>query len=565
MDLPSAVQRYIRPGMAIQAGACFSFPNGFFREMLRQFWGKRGDFTLISSVAVSANLALFVHGGLCKKVIASFMGDGLPYPGPNPVFQRAHREGVVEFEHWTMLTLNQRLAAGAMNLPFFPTRSMAESSIALERDSEFTVIEDPFEKGKIGLVKALKPDISIIHGLAADEEGNILLTPPFATSLYGAMAAREGVIATVEKVVDLDLIKRHADSLVKIPASAILCVCEVPFGAHPLGCHNFGISEINGYGEDVPYMLELREACKKKEDLNEWIERWILNCKTPGEYLEKLGESRCSLLIDQIKISSTDQREISELKPPENMAPLSEKEKMILAGTRKIAEIAIKEDYQSILAGIGASSLACWVAYYLLQREGVATSLMSEVGSFGYKPFPGDPFVFNMKNLPTSSLHTDTMTIMGIFLSHGKNRCLGVLGAAQIDREGNINTTVIPEKNLFLLGSGGGNDIASQAGEVIIIAQQSKNRFLERVPYITSPGKRVTTVISQFGIYKKREGELVLTEVLAGGESIEEEARRAKDNCGWPLKISPELKWSSDPSPPEIAILRGFDPKKYFL
>ncbi len=243
----------------------------------------------------------------------------------------------------------------------------------------------------------------------------------------------------------------------------------------------------------------------------------------------------------------------------------NETEKMILTASRKIMEKVKTSKYNVILAGIGASTLASWVAYYLLLKEGYEIDLMSEVGMYGYSPLLGDPFIFNLRNLLTCRMKHDTLTILGIFLRgcHG----LGVLGAAQVDRKGNINTTLMRDRNLFITGSGGGNDVVTLSEEVIVVAEQDKRRFPERVQYITSPGENVTAVITQFGMYEKmdKDGELILTGVLGNEAEKEERCRLAKENCGWDLKIADKVKNLPDPSSLEISLLRRFDPDGYFL
>ncbi|MBW1888546.1 MAG: hypothetical protein JRI52_09395 [Deltaproteobacteria bacterium] len=77
---------------------------------------------------------------------------------------------------------------------------------------------------------------------------------------------------------------------------------------------------------------------------------------------------------------------------------------------------------------------------------------------------------------------------------------MGILGAVQVDRFGNLNTTKIPDASLFLMGSGGANDVASGARELLLCVNQDKGRYLEQVPYITSPGKNVRTVVSNMGV-----------------------------------------------------------------
>jgi len=120
---------------------------------------------------------------------------------------------------------------------------------------------------------------------------------------------------------------------------------------------------------------------------------------------------------------------------------------------------------------------------------------MMGVGAIGFQPLPGDPFLFALQNVPMALMTTDTLTTPGMVVGNEHARCLGVLGAAQVGRQGNLNTTRLPDGS-FLMGSGGANDVASTATEVIVVARQSRSRFVEHVNYITSPGARVSTVIT---------------------------------------------------------------------
>ena len=95
---------------------------------------------------------------------------------------------------------------------------------------------------------------------------------------------------------------------------------------------------------------------------------------------------------------------------------------------------------------------------------------------------------------------------IGVFTAGATNRCIGVLGGGQVDRFGNINSTWMNE-DLYLTGSGGANDVASGAKEVVVVMQQSARRFLEKVPYITAPGHAVRTLVSTMGVFQKLQGE----------------------------------------------------------
>ena len=152
-------------------------------------------------------------------------------------------------------------------------------------------------------------------------------------------------------------------------------------------------------------------------------------------------------------------------------------------------------------------------------------------------------------------------------MAGAQNRCVGCIGAGQLDKHGNINTTLIPRVS-YLTGSGGANDICSAAREVLVTALSGKNRFVESLPYLTSPGKRVRTVVSDVGVMEKSEGEdeLVLTGYFPKPRKSEDEiVGQIRDRCGWELKLSDKLKKSDVPDLEELKLLRIFDPRRQFL
>jgi acyl CoA:acetate/3-ketoacid CoA transferase beta subunit len=238
---------------------------------------------------------------------------------------------------------------------------------------------------------------------------------------------------------------------------------------------------------------------------------------------------------------------------------------MVIAASRLLAEKVKANGYQTFLAGVGSSNLAAWLAAYQLKQDGVPIELMAEAGMVGYLPRPAEPFVFSFRNFPSCKMLTDIFHVMGIFMGGRHNRCLGSLAAGQIDKHGNINSTIIPGVT-YVTGSGGANDIASSAQETLVTLAQTRNRFVEKVPYITAPGSRVRTVVSDLGVYEKVEehGELVLTGVYAGQPEAEA-VRTAKESCGWELRIAPALRRFDPSDSDELRLIRLFDPRRYFL
>jgi acyl CoA:acetate/3-ketoacid CoA transferase alpha subunit len=131
MELSEAIRRFVKPGMSINPVMMQSRPTSALHELCRQFAGKDPGFEFISS-SMSGNYLQLAHLGLVRKAIVSFAGEGYPTPGPSPITRWALERGGFEIENWSMLTISQRLLAGALDVPFMPTRSLVGSTMAVE-------------------------------------------------------------------------------------------------------------------------------------------------------------------------------------------------------------------------------------------------------------------------------------------------------------------------------------------------------------------------------------------------------------------------------------------------
>src|SRR6185503_15529161 len=110
-------------------------------------------------------------------------------------------------------------------------------------------------------------------------------------------------------------------------------------------------------------------------------------------------------------------------------------------------------------------------------------------------PVPADPFVLNHRNFPSATMLSDAQTVLGALVGGAGTTTIGCLGGAQIDRNGNVNSTWIPPAP-FLVGSGGGNDVASTADECIVVATLTPARTPERCGYVTSPGRAMRALVT---------------------------------------------------------------------
>jgi len=429
-------------------------------------------------------------------------------------------------------------------------------------------MDNPFAaEGKIGMLRALHPDITLVHAAVADASGNTIITYPLSSDAYGAWASSTGVIVSVDKIVSTDYIRRHAH-MVRIPSSCVLAVCEAPFGAHPAGTTQLGLPDFGAYFSDYDFMIEVNEATKDEAAFERWIQEWILDVRDHQHYLDKLGSAKLLYLKGKAAPDAWIPETVSEAAKVDFDLPPNAAERVVLAAGKVIAGRCRSQGYDSLLAGIGMSNLAAWLAYYDLKATGLEVDLMAEIGMYGYVPRGSDPAVFSMHNMNNCKMLSNIETVLGVNVGGAHNRCLGVLGAGQIDAHGNANSTKLSER-IYLVGSGGANDIANTNRETIVVMKAGKTRLVEKVPYITYAGTRVRTLVTDVGLFEKVEGRPTFTLTAYLPEHPDQtEARcmqRVRESVGWELDVAPALKRLELPDGENLALLRLFDPRKYYL
>ncbi len=554
LDLHEAIKRYVKPGMRLHLAGGIGGPGAAICEIIRQYRGKSPQFTLIEATVTGHALNL-VHARLITRLICSVCAEISGLGRPSKVIQAAYESGSMDLENWSLLSLQQRLMAGAFGVPFMPTRSVLGSSIAADNAQSFRAVDDPFGSGlNVGVVSALVPDISIVHGCVADVEGNTILQAPLGEDLWGPLASRGGAIVTVEKVVSKEFMKKYA-ALVKIPSCAVNAVVQTPFGVHPFSLTNSGISDLDPYEKDVDFLNVLYEASMSEHALEDWIREWVLDCKDHAHYLEKLGERRVADLRDRARRPVSEPKAVPLAKDATS-GEFGAREMMLIALAREILSSVEKHGHPVVLAGAGAGSTAAFLAWHRAKSAGF--ELGTGNGQIGYTPIAGESILASEAAVQSSKMLTDTVMMQGVFVGGGNNKCLSILGAGQVDKHGNINSTKT-SKGKFLVGSGGAND-ALNAREAILCLDQSKDRFVEQLVYVTGPGKAVTTVVSTMGIFRKfpphDELHLVACFPDPHGRSLQERIKEIRNHCGWDLKIAPVVEEVPRPSPEELQLLR---------
>ncbi len=243
--------------------------------------------------------------------------------------------------------------------------------------------------------------------------------------------------------------------------------------------------------------------------------------------------------------------------------PWTSDEMMTVAAARTLS------DGDACFVGIGLPSTAANLAR---MTHAPSLTLVYESGPIGAKPLRLPLSIGDGELAETAVAVVTVPEMFNYWLQPGRIR-VGFLGAAQIDRFGNINTTVIGDGYLSprvrLPGAGGAPEIASACKEVVVIVRQTRRTFVERVDFVTSVGygegaghrERLglrgggpVRVITDLGVLEPDPVtcELVLVEVHPGVTPV-----TAVAATGWQLRVSPEVKTTPEPTSAELAALRA--------
>jgi glutaconate CoA-transferase subunit B len=212
-------------------------------------------------------------------------------------------------------------------------------------------------------------------------------------------------------------------------------------------------------------------------------------------------------------------------------------------------------DGEVCFVGIGLPSMAANLAR---RTHAPGLVLVYESGTIGSKPRTVPLSIGDGELAETADAVVSVPEIFNYWLQPGRVD-VGFLGAAELDRRGDINTTVIgtyDHPTVRLPGAGGAPEIAASCGRVLVVMRQSTRAFVERVGFRTSLGDRVSTVITDIGVLDRDadRGELVLTALHPGATG--DDARAA---TGWELAVADDVAATAPPTRDELAVLRELE------
>ena len=240
----------------------------------------RKDLTVSRSIT-STEGDLFYGSGASSHILTSWFSQGIVW-GVSKVMRHYTENKMARFEEWSHMAIGLGYRAGAMGIPFMPTRTMMGSDVGRRVADETHEMDCPFTGERLLLVPALNPDVALIHVQRCDPHGNAQMDGlPFMDADI-AMAANK-VILTTERIVSNDQIRRRPDQT-RIPFITVDAVVEVPYGCAPHEC--YGIYEPFLTNLDAYAELTAKDPAA---GVAEYLERYVHAPKNWNEHLELLG------------------------------------------------------------------------------------------------------------------------------------------------------------------------------------------------------------------------------------------------------------------------------------
>jgi glutaconate CoA-transferase subunit A len=566
-SLSEAVAEWIHDGDTVaMEGFTHLIPHAAGHEVIRQ--GRR-NLTLIR-MTPDVIYDQLIGVGAARRVV--FAWGGNPGVGSLHRFRDAVENGwpgpleTLELTHGSMAVA---YAAGAAGLPHGVLRGGAGTDLPAVSDA-LRWTECPFTGERLLAVAAHRPDVAVIHAQRADREGNVQLWGIVGVQKEAVLAARRAIV-TVEELVDR---LEPVPGAVVLPEFAVTAVCLVPGGAHP--------SYTQGYDRrDNAFYRRWDAVSRDRERFLAWIDRHVRGTEDAAAYRRSLRAAERE--VDPPAPRGTDATTHGARQTPGGGptnaagptwggaspgatgsaagAPPTPDEVMTIVAARALPDGA------ACFVGIGLPSAAANLARRL-HAPGLV--LVYESGTIGSRPDVLPLSIGDGELAETADAVVSVAEIFAYWLQGGRID-LGFLGAAQIDRFGNLNSTVIgpyDAPRVRLPGAGGASEIATSAKEVFVMLRQSPRTFVERLDFVTSPGfldggdaRRhaclpgggPTRVITDLGVLEPDPAtrELVLT-IVHPGVTVDQ----VREATGWTLRVADDVRESAQPTDVELAALR---------
>jgi glutaconate CoA-transferase, subunit A len=278
LSLSETISRFVPDGSSVVMGTCLEslIPFAAGREIIRQ---RRRDLTVIGPIS-DILFDQLIGAGCVRRVRAAWVGNVITGSGYN--FRRAVEGGAIEIEDHSNLTLAMALRAGALGIPFLPTRTALGSDL-FKTNPSLKAMACPFTGETLTAVAAIVPDVTIIHVQRADEYGNAHTWGNLGVTREACLAANH-VVVIAEEIVSPDVIRSDPNRVVT-PGFRVSAVVHAPWGAHP--------SPVPGYyNRDHQAFLDYQRESQTREAFAAWQAKWVDGALNSDGYHALLGEER---------------------------------------------------------------------------------------------------------------------------------------------------------------------------------------------------------------------------------------------------------------------------------
>jgi glutaconate CoA-transferase, subunit A len=302
MALDEAVARWVPDGAHISIGGftCNRNPMAAVYEIIRQ---RKKNLHLYAH-SNGQGVDELVGAGCVARIEIAYAGTGRFAPTCIR-FRKAVEKGTIRFEDYSNYQMTLRFMAGAMGVPFLPTRSSLGTDIIhrwgfpreMRRadpqlpDAKLVVMENPFgawaDTERVVLVPAIRPDVTLIHVQQAAADGTARIAGLTFADVEQAKAARH-VVLTSEEIVGPDALRSHPEHN-QIPAIIVDAVVAVPHGAYPTACFRC-------YDYDPAFLSDYRTAAADDTRFGAYLEQWVYRKKDHAERIAQVGSERLAAL-----------------------------------------------------------------------------------------------------------------------------------------------------------------------------------------------------------------------------------------------------------------------------
>lgn len=302
LPMDVAVRKYITDRSSLLLGGfpMTRCPVSFCKEILRQ--KKLGNITVNDLLLITPGIGfggdLLVAAGIVDSIISTFTSH--ERTGLSQVARRSLEKGVprkLKWEDETNLSLNLKVMAGALNLPFMPSNSCLWGDLSKPGlwDRRFSypknlIQEDPYGSGKkVSLLQAVRADVSVVHVPFADIHGNGTV---LGGLYYDFWTGRNGkdIILVADQIVDLDM-SRQYPNMVTVPGAFVSAVIPWYMDAWPT-------NTVGVHGEDIEHMKAYIKGSKTQEGVEQYMDKYVYSWENHDGFLDLIGKDAVKALAD---------------------------------------------------------------------------------------------------------------------------------------------------------------------------------------------------------------------------------------------------------------------------